>query len=322
LGQEGGECLMCRRRSARRLSPPLLARERSRSRSRRRQPAGAEEALGPEEAGVEAQPFLCVLLGGPGSGKTSLGLGLQRAFPRLCHVSCGDLARTATGDGARCSPLLSSIGRQLADRRRRKVAGRRLADIVNAILADGLRSCPGLAGLVVDGVRAGDLNSLGAACGGPVACVVRLDCPQDVMLARLRERSGREGDEKLGLADGVGNEGRVNAYLQRAAEEDLALRDHLGARYESVVHVIDGTRPPHECQAAAEEAVRAAAQGRSWLRLLDSLEAAHPSLHIDWARQLADTAARLDEELHPDGRPRPRLFPAGNGGEDTRETEE
>mmetsp|Transcript_24772 Transcript_24772/g.51469 ORF Transcript_24772/g.51469 Transcript_24772/m.51469 type:complete len:323 (-) Transcript_24772:77-1045(-) len=320
---------MCRRRTGSRSWSSLIASRQSRSRSRqghRREPktsghptlqggnsspegvAAPCDAVGARE---KCQPFLCIVLGGPGSGKTSLGSGLHRSLPHLCHVSCGDIARLATTAEAQRSPLLHSIGKQLAERRRRKLAFQRLLDVITTVLADGLQSNPSLGGLIADGVRATDLGRLGTAFACHVACVIRISCSRETMLGRLQDRRGRDGDDKLGLADGMDDEGRIDAYLQRVGDEELALREHLATRYESVVHVIDGTQSPSECLKAAEDAVHAAAQHGG--PLPDS-KAAAPALHIDWAKQLAITAGRLDKERHPDGRPRVRQDGTGPVG--------
>merc|ERR1740123_414726 len=257
-------------------------------------------------------PILCLLLGGPGSGKTLLGSGLREAFPRLCHASGGDLARLATTDEAqRSSPLLNSISRQLSDKRRRKVAARRLVEVVTTVLADGLQSTPGLCGLIADGVRVADMESFERAQGNRIACIIRIDCPREMLLKRLEGRSSRQGDERLGLSDTTDNEGRVNAYLQRAADEEAAFRSHYAPE---VIHIIDGTQSPQACLCAAKEALQAAAlaAGDEFSKALVRSETALGLPEMDWAAQLRATVARLDLEVHPDGRPRARPATQGN----------
>eukprot|EP00927_Polykrikos_kofoidii_P004550 TRINITY_DN11790_c0_g1_i1.p1 TRINITY_DN11790_c0_g1~~TRINITY_DN11790_c0_g1_i1.p1 ORF type:complete len:288 (-),score=38.77 TRINITY_DN11790_c0_g1_i1:76-939(-) len=277
-----------------------------------------ERALGSRSRSPRRErPFLCIIVGGPCSGKTSLGDGLQRAFPGLCHTSSGDIARLAAADTARTSsPLLNSIGRQLADSRRRKGASRRMSDFVNAVTADVLRSNTTLAGMFVDGLRSIDLIGFEKAHGNPVRCVLCLDCTAETMLARLNGRANRDGDELLGHSDGgafaapATSRGhtnnfeeensrandRISAYIARASVEEEAIRSHFGAAHEAAVHRINGDLTREECLAMAVAFVQQA--------LHDMTRAKSPATLPDWPTAVAATATRLDLELHPDGRPR------------------
>lgn len=277
-------------------------------------------------------PFLCVIQGGPGSGKTSLGAGLHNRFPGLCHASGGDVARLATTDDARKSPLLNSIGRQLADTRRRKVATKRLVEFVTAVLVDGLQRHPGFVGMVVDGVRIADLDAFERAHRSRVACLIRIDCPRTTLLSRLGDRESREGDERLGLCDGSGadpvakelfnkfqTKDRVDAYFERVSAEDQAMRAHFGtAGYAAVVHPVCGDLTPDEVLTSAMQAMHKAAASamdvsesessqEDWVGVLKKAEMSLPvacKCGIDWSMVVKDTAARLDREFYPDGRPR------------------
>lgn len=238
-----------------------------------------------------------------------VGSEVRGAFPGLCHVSGGDLARLATADDARSfSPLLNNIGRLLADSRRRKAAARRLVEVVTAVLADGVRSHEGLCGLIADGVRVADVENFERAHGTRVACVLRIECPRETLLERLDKRGNRQGDERLGLTDTTDCKGRVDAYLQRAAADDAALRAHFDP---AAIRTIDGAKPPEVCIRAATEALREAARaaGEDFAAALARAEAPardSAGMEVDWAAQLRTTVARLDAEVHPDGRPRKR----------------
>lgn len=253
-------------------------------------------------------PFLVVVLGGPGSGKTLLGHGLQREFSGLCSASGGDIARLALGDVAQRSPLLKSIAAQMRDKRRRKMAAKRLAEVVMAVLADGNSTC---AGLIADGVRAHDIEGFEKALGAKVACVLCVECTREVMLSRLGHRGTREGDERLGLRDTTDDAGRVDAYLQRAAAEQQYLREHFGVEHAAKVHTLDGSLPPDRCLQLAVEALCTA--GASVLQSPpatgDTIKASESvTAFVDWGAQLEATVSRLDRELHADGRRRADLL--------------
>lgn len=275
------------------------ADSRARSRSKSRQ-AMRDSSRQP--------PLLCLILGGPGSGKTLLGTGLKTAFPTLCHASGGELARLATADEFRLSsPLLNSISRQMSDKRRRKLAAKRLVDFVTSVLAEGLQSHSNLTGLIADGVRAADIENFQRALGGRVVCVLRIDCPRETMLKRLESRANREGDERLGLSDTTDDAGRVDAYLERVTNENNALQAHFGGdEYSVAVTSIDGTQSPEACLQAAVDALRraAAVAGELFSGALPCIQDDCPRCHLDWGAQMRATVARLDNEMHPDGRPR------------------
>mmetsp|Transcript_79473 Transcript_79473/g.178023 ORF Transcript_79473/g.178023 Transcript_79473/m.178023 type:complete len:302 (+) Transcript_79473:1-906(+) len=286
-------------------------------RSRSRSPAAIRPAHRQDlqEGATRHQPFLCLLVGGPGSGKSLLGTGLQRSFPRLVHASGGDIARLATTNEARQSPLLNSISRQLEDERRRKVALRRLADFVTATSVEILKRHSSLAGLIVDGVRAADLQRFEEAHGSHVACIIQIDCSRDTMKARLSGRASREGDSRLGLADGKGDDpvtrelfnlfqtgDRVDAFLKRAAAEEESLRSHMGERYQKVVFALDGELSREQCLESASEVVRKAAKAVFSHHAIAAGE--EEVALVDWPDAIRATAARLDLMFYPDGRPR------------------
>jgi len=245
-------------------------------------------------------PFLCLILGGPGSGKTSLGRRLATIFKSLCHVSSGDIARLATSEKAHKSPLLNSISRQLGDKRRRKQAMRRLKDFTAELLADCARSNPQVVGLVVDGFRAADISGLRQDQDLCVTCVLRIECARETMLGRFQDRGHREGDDKLGLHDSGDSAARIEAYMQRVDDEEKALRAFFGEGYDASVFVIDGGQPLDHGLHAAAEVVRSMARCHSLMLEEGELQ----QFDVDWAAQLSATAAKLDTSLHPDGRPR------------------
>lgn len=252
---------------------------------------------------------------------------MQQLYPGLLHISGGDVARIATADEARTSPLLNSIGRQLGDRRRRPAATRRLARFVTEVLADALRDHQCFLGMVVNGVRTCDLADFETAHGSRVVCVLQLVCSEATMLARLGGRGGRAGDERLGIADGSGDDpvaralfnqfqtkDRVTAYIDRLAADEAALRAHFRDAYAAVVRSVDAEIDVEACGEAAAVAFRsaAAAQGAASAALLASAGAgaredglgAHA---VVWQEAVRSTAARMDAVLHPDGRPRAGL---------------
>lgn len=256
---------------------------------------------------IAMEPLLVLILGGPGSGKSSLGEALRQAFPGLRAVSGGDLARLATSDAAQSkSPLLYSIARQHGDRRRRKQAAIRLNQVVTTATVTGLRSCEGAVGLIVDGVRAADIGKFEQAHGAKVSCVLWISCSREALVQRQQLRGGRDGDDRLGLKDTTDIEGRIEAYLGRENDEDMALKQHFGADgYKSIVHCIDGTAPIEEVTRKAlcmlQQAVEAGGPERQ--RMLEAASGTSTSgTAIDWLSALIQV--QLEEgEVRPDGRP-------------------
>eukprot|EP00419_Tripos_fusus_P005137 CAMPEP_0172671764 /NCGR_PEP_ID=MMETSP1074-20121228/11122_1 /TAXON_ID=2916 /ORGANISM="Ceratium fusus, Strain PA161109" /LENGTH=253 /DNA_ID=CAMNT_0013488865 /DNA_START=34 /DNA_END=791 /DNA_ORIENTATION=+ len=250
---------------------------------RSRSPHRTADGCSQLKSDAQVRPaFLCLILGGPGSGKTSLGHRLGGIFKGLCHVSSGDIARLATNEQAHKSPLLNSIGRQLGDRRRRKQAMRRLKNITAELLVDCMRNNPKVVGLIADGFRATDILGLQQDQDLCVTCVLRIECAHEIMLARFQERGRREGDDKLGLHDSGDSAARIEAYMQRVDEEEKALKAFYGERYEASVFVIDGCQPPEQCHHAASEFLRNMA-GRQGLTFE---EGEFRQIDVDWAAQL------------------------------------
>lgn len=249
-----------------------------------------------------------LLLGGPGSGKSALGAALQQRFPGLCHCSSGDLARMATGEDARRSPLLNRIGKQLGDSRQRKNGLKRLNDFVQKVLVEFLRDCAWVRCLLVDGLRASDLPAFEKAQAAPITGVLLINCDRETMLARVAGRGARDGDARLGLRDGAGDEVRVDAFLERASEEVFALKGHFGSLFDSTVRPVDGNRSLDECVSTAESALLEISQVHragavETLKASDGCRGSGQG-SVDWAVWIAATASRLDRELHPDGKPR------------------
>lgn len=272
-----------------------LCPQRQRSRSPRS--PGGRRGRGP--------PCLCVIVGGPGSGKTALGAALEAQLPGLSHVSSGDLTRSVVAEAEGRSPLLNSIVKQLGDRRRRKLGGKRLAMVMTAVLADGIQANRGIDGIVVDGLRVADLADLEDKCDTGITCILRVQCPRDVLLSRLRGRGERDGDDKLGLLDTTDPAGRIEAYFERAAADEIALHSLLGVRYSGVVCDVDGTLPPERVLASAVTALEHAVKASRSRKLLRRRCGQSPARRrVRWSEQVASTAARLDTEFHPDGRRR------------------
>lgn len=249
--------------------------------------------------------LLCLVFGGPGSGKSCLGLALQKVYPGLCHVSGGDLARLATTEEAtKLSPLLNSISRQLSDRRRRKLASHRLVQVVTQILADAVRVHTELCGLIIDGLRAADISDLEEALSNPVICLLHLKCSKSTMVTRLKGRVVREGDKRLGLCDSMDEEARVQAYLDRE-QHDVEELQNLTLRVErqTALKFIDASHRQEDYLAEAEKALcESVSSNTSLATVLAAAKVTSVPVKIDWTHQLNLTAARLDAEMHPDGK--------------------
>merc|ERR1712048_1474305 len=173
----------------------------------------------------------------------------------------------------------------------------RLANFVTDVLAEGLKSSPKFVGLVVDGVRVADFESYAKTHGSKVACVLRIACSRDTMMARLGGREGREGDGRLGLSDGTGDDpiarelfnsfqtaDRVDAFLKRTTTETDALRTFFGDRFSKAVYSLNGELSAEECLRGAASVVRASMveMGHTAASEAEVPAAAEASAAIDW----------------------------------------
>lgn len=269
---------------ARSRSPRIQAHE-----DRSLQAGDIDKSVGSEERGSHTVTC-CALFGGPASGKTTLGRLLQAQLPGFVHVSSGELARLVTPHEG--SPFLSSIRRQLADRRRRKVAFSRLTDVLHKVVAEGLRASPETVGIIVDGLRPAELPTFQHVVGCNLVAVVKLACPQNEMLLRLKQRDHREGDERLGLSE-MDDISRVKAFEERDAAEIDALHEVFQDAFLS----LDATG---NAEAMVEQVLEFA-------RPLRQAQASKPpkaTISIDWAAMIGAVATKLDQQFHPDGKPR------------------
>lgn len=219
--------------------------------------------------------------------------GLRARLPGFCHISCGDLARLATAYVG--SPFLSSIARQLADRRRRKAAFSRLTDVLHKVIAEGLRSTDAV-GTIIDGLRVSELPAFEQVTGCDLIALISLSCPPSEMLSRLSQRECRDGDERLGLAEmGHDHASRVKAFQEREVVEIEQLKgreaflplDTGAGSVEELADKVLGFAAP------LMQIARGAAPNREGV----------PTT-VDWTAQLAATAEDLDRQFYPDGKPR------------------
>ena len=215
---------------------------------------------------------------------------LRAQLPGFVHVSSGELARLVTPHEG--SPFLSSIRRQLADRRRRKVAFSRLTDVLHKVVAEGLRASPETVGIIVDGLRPAELPTFQRVVGCNLVAVVKLACPQNEMLLRLKQREHREGDERLGLSE-MDDISRVKAYEERDAAEIDALHEVFQDAFLS----LDAT-------GTAEAMVEQVLEFARPLRQAQASKPPKPPISIDWAAMIGAVATKLDQQFHPDGKPR------------------
>ena len=192
--------------------------------------------------------------------------------------------------------------KQLKDRRRRKRAFGRVTDVVTKVVARAV-SKGGFWGLLVDGLRDHELPTFEAAVGCRLMLYAHLSCPKDVMMARLGSRQDREGDDQLGLAE-MDDASRVRSYLERADEEAKTFKTHAEKEPNTRVFIdLDATQ---KIQALVDDVVdrlTAFAQSRGE-NLGDALTAATPLDSVDWNLHMSEVASQLDQQFHPDGKPR------------------
>ena len=128
-----------------------------------------------------------------------------------------------------------------------------------------------------------------------MVAVVKLACPQNEMLLRLKQRDHREGDERLGLSE-MDDISRVKAFEERDAAEIDALQevfldaflslDATGSAEAMVEQVLEFAGPLRQAQASKPP------------------KPPKPPISIDWAAIIGAVATKLDLQFHPDGKPR------------------
>ena len=207
-------------------------------------------------------------------------------LPSFCHISCGDLARLITSHVG--SPLISSIARQLAERRRRKVAFGRLTEVLHKVVAEGLQATEAQ-GIIIDGLRPSELPAFQRVVGCEFIALVSLACPPNEMLVRLKQREHREGDERLGLVE-LDDAGRVKAFEEREAIEIEQLKTHKAFL------------PLAACGSQTVEDL--AKQVLAFAPIAPVAEKHEEVIAVDWASAIGKIAAYLDQHFHPDGKPR------------------
>lgn len=129
-----------------------------------------------------------ILLGAPGSGKGTQAT-LLRDRLNLVHISTGDLLRAARNAG---TPL-GLKAKEVMDR-----GGLVSDDIVLGMLEERLAQPDTKAGVIFDGyprnvAQANALSELLARLDMPLSAAVLLNVSEPVLLARVAERSKKEG---------------------------------------------------------------------------------------------------------------------------------
>ena len=192
------------------------------------------------------------------------------------------------------------MAKQLKDRRRRKKAFGRVTEIVIKVVARAV-SCGAFWGIIVDGLRDHELPDFESAVGSEYTVLAHLSCPSEVMLSRLSSRQGREGDDRLGLAE-TDNTGRVQTYLERATEETKNLRAYAEATSSRAFFDLDATL---QVPSLVEDMVaRLNAFAKTKGLSLNAQTAQTVTTPVDWELHISEVASRLDREFHPDGKPR------------------
>jgi len=213
-------------------------------------------------------------------------------LPGFVHVSSGDLARLVTPFEG--SPFLSSIARQLADRRRRKVAFARLTEVLHKVVAEAVNANP-VWGIIIDGLRPAELPGFQRIVGCNLVAVIKLSCPASEMLVRLQQRDHREGDERLGLSE-MDPLSRIKAFEERDGAEIDALQDVFRDAFLS----LDTSTGHSTVEALAQQIIDFAEP----LREARVSKALPSPTEISWRAVIGAVASKLDQEYHPDGKPR------------------
>ena len=212
-----------------------------------------------QEIEVIPKPLLVLVVGGPCSGKTSVGAAVQAAMPGFVFVSCSDLARLAVSDNVVLrSQSLFALSKKLKCRQSAQHAATELNGVVINAVGEGWRKCLtannkgglSMCGLVISGIRASDLKPLEEATASPARCIVYLHCTGEVLIKRMASRGARVGDDRLrsssisssNISSSIGDAGstakdagdRICAYLDREEREQAAMKAHFSGRKEFV----------------------------------------------------------------------------------------
>ena len=187
-----------------------------------------------------------VLLGAPGSGKGTQAARLKAELG-VPHISTGDMLRAAVASGTTMGLKAKAVmdaGQLVSD------------DILLGMLEERLSQDDARAGFILDGyprnlAQADALDHLLARLGQPLDAVVKLDVPNEAIIARCEIRfkaEGRADDNpdtvrkrlaiyaeqtapvadfyarrgKLQVVDGVGELGDVTARVKRALRQESA----------------------------------------------------------------------------------------------------
>ncbi|WP_449429597.1 adenylate kinase [Rhodanobacter umsongensis] len=187
-----------------------------------------------------------VLLGAPGSGKGTQAARLKAELG-VPHISTGDMLRAAVAAGTTMGLKAKAVmdaGQLVSD------------DILLGMLEERLSQDDARAGFILDGyprnlAQADALDHLLARLGQPLDAVVKLDVPNEAIIARCEIRfkaEGRADDNpdtvrkrlaiyaeqtapvadfyarrgKLQVVDGVGELGDVTARVKRALRQESA----------------------------------------------------------------------------------------------------
>ena len=202
-----------------------------------------------------------ILLGPPGSGKGTQGVGLAKSFG-IPSISTGDLFRKNISEGTELGKKAESYTK----------SGTLVPDeLVLDMVADRLGQADCAAGYLLDGFprtvpQAEGLKKLLAEKGAALDHVVLIDVPDEAIVDRL---SSRRTCEKCGAiynmntnpppADGVCSAcGAKDSIVQRADDVAETIRQRLSVyhtstaplvsyyRQEGLLREVDGTRPPAE----------------------------------------------------------------------------
>ncbi|MEO7072707.1 MAG: adenylate kinase [Rhodanobacter sp.] len=191
-----------------------------------------------------------VLLGAPGSGKGTQASRLKSELA-VPHISTGDMLRAAVAAGTPMglqAKAVMAAGQLVSD------------DILLGMLEDRLAQADAQSGFILDGyprnlAQASALDDLLARIGQPLDAVVKLDVPNETILARCEIRFKAEG-----RADD--NPDTVRKRLAIYAEQTAPVADFYARR--GKLQVVDGVGELVEVTARVKQALQresAAAHG-------------------------------------------------------------
>ncbi|MEO6926586.1 MAG: adenylate kinase [Rhodanobacter sp.] len=183
-----------------------------------------------------------VLLGAPGSGKGTQAARLKTALG-VPHVSTGDMLRAAvaagTAMGLKAKAVMES-GQLVSD------------DILLGMLGDRLAQDDAKTGFILDGyprnlAQADALDQLLAKIGQPLDAVIKLEVPNEAIIARCEIRFKAEG-----RADD--NPDTVRRRLAIYAEQTAPVADFYDHR--GKLQVVDGVGELDEVTARITQALK------------------------------------------------------------------